>query len=153
MKDKLIPYEPLHAMWIIENMIREEDFQLSKMPELEEYVFKWKEDGPAYTLAIKDEIILCGGVMLIGWQRGEAWTLFAKNFRKYPISCFKACKWVIAEAIREHKLRRVQAVIEPCIDRAREFIERLGFTQEGTLRRFGPEGEDFAMYAKIVEEF
>lgn len=147
----LIPYRPAHAYAIIDERIRKHDLWLTEVPGCEKWPEEWAKH-PAATLVMNGEVILCGGVMLMGWQRGEAWTLFADNFRKYPIACFKACKYVIDEAVKENDLRRVQAIVEPTVNGGIAFTERLGFKKEGLLRAFGPQGEDFFMYAKIIKE-
>ncbi len=113
--------------------------------------FKWAEH-PAYTLVIDDEIILCGGIMLLDWQAGDAWTLFADSYRKYPIACFKACKYVIEKISKEHNLKRVQAIVAPELNGGKRFTERLGFQEEGLLRCYGPSGEDYLMFSKIIKE-
>jgi hypothetical protein len=151
MPTKLIPYEPIHAMAIINEKIRQHDLWLTEVPGCEDMPFKWAEH-PAYTLVVNDEIILCGGVMLLDWQVGDAWTLFADNFKRYPIACFKACKYVIDTIAKDHNLRRVQAIVLPGLNGGRNFVERLGFQEEGLLRSFGPNGEDHLMFSKIIGE-
>ncbi len=151
MKTKLIPYQPLHAMTIIDEKIRNHDLWLTEVPGCEQWPFKWA-NHPAYTLVVDDEIVLCGGIMLIEWGRGEAWTLFADSFKKYPIACFRACKYVIDKVSKANHLRRVQAIVPPGLNGGRQFAERLGFEKEGLLRSFGPNGEDYLMFSKITKE-
>ena len=151
MKTKIIPYKPAHAYAIIDERIRKHDLWLTEVPGCEEWPLKWAEH-PAYTLVIDGEIIICGGIMLMDWRCGEAWTLFADNFQKYPIAVFKTCKYVIEKISKERNLKRVQAIVEPTVNGGRAFIERLGFQEEGLLRSCGPKGEDYIMFAKIIKE-
>ncbi len=151
MTSKLIPYVPMHAFAIIDEKIRRHDLWLTEIPGCETWPFKWAEH-PAYTLVVNEEIVLCGGIMLLDWNCGEAWTLFADNFKKYPIACFKACKYVIEQISKEHNLRRVQAIVSPDLNGGRSFTERLGFQEEGLLRSCGPSGEDYLIFSKIIKE-
>ena len=151
MKKEIIPYEPDHAYTIIEEKLREHDMWLTNKAESEFWPVEWAKH-PSATLMIGDRVILCGGVMILNRNCGEAWTLFADGFKKYPIACFKACKAVIDDAVREHNLVRVQAFISPGVNGGREFAERLGFEQEGLLRAVGPDNEDLYMYSKIIKE-
>ena len=151
MDNKLIPYQPIHACMIIDEKIRKHDLWLTEVPGCEEWPWKWAEH-PAYTLIIDGEVILCGGVMLLDWQAGDAWTLFADSYQKYPIACFKACKYVIDKISKEHNLRRVQAIVQTELNGGQRFAERLGFKKEGILQSFGPNGEDFVILGKIIGE-
>ena len=109
----------------------------------------WLVGGPAYTLFINDHIIGCGGLVHMGWKRAEAWLLLSGLVYDYPRIAAKAIIENFNDLIKEHKLKRIQALVHPDFVLGKQFIERLGFEAEGTLRAFGPNNEDLIMYARI----
>lgn len=145
-----IQYEPAHAYLILDNKVREQDMWLSAFPDWDKWVEGWKDGGPARTLIIEHQIVCCGGIVLLEWNKGEAWTLFSTLINKYPKSVFRFVRDNLELLIREHELNRVQALINPYSDRSQRFAEHLGFEKEGLLRSFGPNGEDYLMYARIA---
>lgn len=149
MSHKLVNFEKYHAYTIIERNIREEDLWLSGQ-NWEEAIEGWEKGGPAYTLFNDREPILCGGIVLMGWQRGEAWLLLSSLFYGHVLTSYKAVKRGFADIVSRETLRRVQALVNPKHEAAIRFIEHLGFENEGLLRQFGPSGEDLYMYARIV---
>jgi hypothetical protein len=47
-------------------------------------------------------------------------------------------------------LCRVQCLVDPNHAEAIEYIECFGFLQEGLMRKSGPNGMDFFMYARVA---
>ena len=151
MKIEIIQYEPIHAYTILERNVREEDMWLSKYPDWEKWSKGWKDGGPAYTLVIDGEIVGCAGVVLMDWNRGEAWTLLSSLFYKYKKTVFKAIKNNLESIINDKKLRRVQAIVYDGTEKiCGNFLEHLGFSWEAKHRKYGPNGEDVHIYAKVT---
>ena len=149
MNAKIIAFEGVHAYDILDRNIREEDIWISGQ-NWEEAVKGWKERGPAYTLVIDDQIIGCGGVVLMSHRIGEAWTLLSSLFYKYPKTSYKTIKQYLQQIIEKEKLKRIQAVIYPNQNRAIRFIEHLGFHNEtpNGMVASGPNGENLLLFAR-----
>ena len=146
---EVIPYKKEHARLIYETNIRERDAGISE--DIEELSTAWERQGPAYTIIIDEAIVFCGGFILMGWNRAEAWTLMSDLFYKYPKSCFKICRDYTNKIVKEYRLRRVQAIIDIDFDAGVRFAERLGFEEEGILKSYGPEGEDMLMFGRRIQ--
>jgi RimJ/RimL family protein N-acetyltransferase len=146
---KIITFEKLHAYDILDRNVREQDIWLSNQ-NWEEAVKGWKECGPAYTLVIDNQIICCGGIVLIGNRNGEAWTLLSPLFYKYIKTAFKAIKQYLQQIVEKESLKRVQATIHPDQDTAIRFIEHLGFHNEtpNGMIASGPNGENLLLFAR-----
>ena len=149
MKIEIIPYEPIHAYSIIERNVREQDIWLSDYPDWEIWAQGWKDGGPAYTLFIDGEIVGCAGIVLLDWKRGEAWTLFSSLLYKYAGICIKVIQEKLEELVVEYDFKRVQALVNPDIEKAKKFMGHLGFQEEGLMRAFGPKNEDMIMFSRI----
>jgi len=146
---EVIQYKKEHAYSIFQNNMRERELGITK--DFDEFATGWEVSGPAYTIIIDGSIVFCGGVILTGWNRGEAWTLMSDLFYKYPKSCYKICKNQLNEVIKEHGLKRVQAVIDVDFEDGVRFAEHLGFEKEGILKSYGPEGEDMLMFGRRIQ--
>ena len=142
-------FKPEHAFDILDRNVDEENVWLSRFGDFEDFIKIWEKGGPSYTLFIDNQIVFCGGVVDMRWNRGEAWTLLSSLFYKYPKACVKTIKNELGRIIREFSFERVQAIVEPEDNRAIRFIEYLGFEREGLLRKYLPDGKDMLMYARI----
>lgn len=145
----IVPYQTVHAYEILERNVREQDLWLSDFPEWDRWVKEWKESGPAYTLIIDDQVVGCAGVILLGWNRGEAWTLFSSLLYRYKLTVIKSIRTYLERIARAHKLKRIQAQVRSDFREGMRFMEFMGFESEGVLKAFGPRGEDIIMYARI----
>jgi hypothetical protein len=91
-----------------------------------------------------------GGVINLQWHRGEAWLLVAQDMRKH----FRAILRTSGELLQAYaellKLHRLQAV--SYWNESRKLLTLFGFNPEGTLKRYGPQGEPAVMYARFFNE-
>jgi hypothetical protein len=145
---ELVQYEPVHAYSILERNVREHDLWLSKYPDWDKWAEGWKTNGPAFTLLCDGEIIASGGVVLLGWQRGEAWLLLPSTFYSHVKACYRLIKEKLIEIQHANALRRIQALVDPDFEAAQRLMEHLGFQNEGRLKQYGPRGEDLLMYGR-----
>lgn len=144
MKIEVIKFKREHALYILNNNVRKHD---AFDGDYDEYL-KIYEDNPAYTIVINDEIVFCGGVVDIGWRRGEAWTLMSDLFYKYPKTCFKICKEKLNELQISMGLRRLQALVDTNLEGGSHFAQHLGFEYEGLLKAYGPNGESMLIFGR-----
>jgi len=150
-KPEIVQFEKIHAYDILSRNVRENEAWISGHGDFEEFVKAWAYGGPAYTLIIDGEIILSGGVVRIGWNRGEAWALLSILFYKHIRTSFKAIMFKLEEIIFTEKFKRVQATVPPEFTEGIRFLEHLGFDWEGTMRSFGPRNEDMVMFSRICQ--
>lgn len=146
---EIIPYEPAHAHAILERNVRERDLWLSAFPDWENMVQTWKDGGPSETITVDGEPVCSAGIVLIGWNRGEAWallsTLFYKNVRAY----YRLIRDRLTGMIKENDLIRVQTLVSPDFIEGQSLVSHLGFTKEGLLRKYGPNHEDLLIYGRV----
>jgi len=105
---------------------------------------------PSLTLRGDDgTIIACGGVVVLWRGVGEAWGLTTKLVESYRILYYKTTKTMIESVAQSFNLHRVQATIPVGHEHAARFIMRMGFTREGLMKKFGPDGHDFIMFGRV----
>jgi hypothetical protein len=92
--------------------------------------------------------VACGGIINVGWHRGEAWVLTSSLSYLYSTRIVREMLRRIPEMAVRGGFRRVQAT---CFTAGRErFFRFLGFeleTEKG-LASYGPSGERAFMYAR-----
>lgn len=98
----------------------------------------------AFCLLADGEPVFAGGIVNLQWERGEAWMLPTPYFRSHLKTCFHAMKSMLPFMADEYGFRRVQAT---CIaGQSSSLFRNLGFFHEGSLARYGPNGERCDMY-------
>lgn len=116
-----------------------------KATELEKAYFS---DGSiAYCLIANGEPVFAGGVVNLGWDRGEAWILPTKFFREHLRICFKNMIGALPKMAQLGHFKRLQATC--AIMLSTNLFDHLGFIYEGTMQHFGPHGETCHMYARL----
>jgi len=68
---------------------------------------------------------------------------------KHPLGVAKAIKKDFARVAKEHNIKRVQTAIRKDFAQGKRFAEWLGLESEGLMRKFGFDGSDQYMYARI----
>lgn len=107
------------------------------------------QDMDGYS-AIMDsgEVVCCAG--LYQWQDlphiATAWAFVNRNISGPAL--FAVTKAVIA-LLETRKERRIEALCREDWAPARRWLQRLGFEYEGPVRKYGPDGSDFARYARV----
>lgn len=103
----------------------------------------------SWTVRYKDEVVFCGGVQRIMPSVGEAWLMFSPKGREY-IGVLKKAKELLGSSMKS--FQRIQAAADSRDSRYSSFLEHLGFTFEGVLRKYGIQGQDMRMYSIVRED-
>lgn len=147
MKSELVQYSQAHAYEIFDKGVREAKFLLTAIGDWESAAKFWETAGPAYTLLVDGEAQGCGGIAKLTNNIGECWILIPES--KYGTLIYRSILLKLRELTKEHQYRRLQALVVSGFCLGKRTLELLGFEYEGTLRKFGPSGEDFLMYSKV----
>ena len=102
-----------------------------------------------YAAVIKDEPVALGGIHPLWSRVAEGYIIVGKAANEYPIKVAKTTKLLIKKIVKDNNLSRLQASI--CINdkKALRFVQWLKFTEEGIMRKFGPDGSDYMRYAWV----
>ncbi len=109
----------------------------------------------ARTMLIDEKPVAIFGVSPLWKGCAQAWSYIeneeiAGDFgaTRYLLDLSKELISVSQELLALHRLQMsVQAAFEPAI----RFAEHLGFSREARMARYGPDGEDHYLYAKVWE--
>ena len=110
-----------------------------------------EKDASAYTVYYDNDILCCGGIMVLWEGVGEVWTVNGPLIHKHPFTFHKfMLKWM-GIFFKKHNLRRLQATIDAeCKDHIK-WVESLGFINEtpcGMKNFYGD--KTFYLYARCL---
>lgn len=109
-----------------------------------------RNTGPAYTLMTDSgQVVGCAGVNTYWPGVGEAWAILSDLIHKYPLSFHRTVVKMLNQIQTDYKLNRIQATCLQGFNRAEKWLIALGFEYEGTMRKYGPGGEDHYRYARV----
>ncbi len=151
LKIEILPFEGIHAKDIINRNKKDGLVVPSEIVNVDDLIKIWKDGGPSYTMLIDGIVTVCAGIVLMGYNRGEAWTLPSRLFYEHMKSCYKGIKNMLESLAREHKLVRVQSLINLNLESGDRWMKHLGFQYEGTLRGFGCNNEDMKIFARVFK--
>ena len=81
----------------------------------------------------------------------EVWMLPGKLAIEHGTILTRAARRLFVKLGPHLNLRRLQIVVDVNREKAVEWADFLGFKREGVMKRYGPEGHDYYMYARIYK--
>lgn len=79
----------------------------------------------------------------------QLWAVFDKVSCKYPIAFTKICESLIRYAAEKQQLKRVSLTVKADYFQGNNFARVLGFTLEGKMKTYLPDGADANLYARF----
>lgn len=107
--------------------------------------------GPAWTGFWDSKPMACVGIVILWDGCAEGWALTSDLVREHPCAFHRAVYKKLDEVTREYKIHRLQLSIPHSHIVSRMWAYRLGFRNEGRMRKFGPPPmhDDYCRYARI----
>lgn len=105
--------------------------------------------GDAFSGFEGEACIGCAGIRPLWRGVGEAWAYLSPAALARPIALTRAAKRGLEAALSDGGMWRVQCVVRRGHVAAHEWAAFLGFEVEGLMTAYGPDGEDFFMYARV----
>lgn len=108
--------------------------------------------GPAWTGRLEDRVIGVAGIALHWRGRAAAWCMLGRDIPKAAwLSIHRAVAARLAQA-DALGVRRIEAETQFGYPPGVRWLLMLGFECEGAMRQYGPNGEDFLRFARILPE-
>jgi len=104
-----------------------------------------KDSGPAFTGIHEDRILGCAGVVKQWENRAVAWALLSGDIGNDFVRIHRAVKRFLDMT----EFNRIEAHVDANFEQAHRWIQMLGFTQEGYMKEFNPNGADACLYARL----
>lgn len=97
-----------------------------------------------------DDFLGCAGYVSPWPGVAEVWVwVLPGTAEKHPKSLHKIVRNAIAHMEQNVGIYRISCEVRSDSPVAIRWVERLGFSYEGTLKRRGPDGSDSMLYAKV----
>ena len=100
---------------------------------------------PSFTLDAADLPVAAAGITPMWDSRAFAWALITVDAGKHMRTLTRA----VLRFLNGCPVRRIEAYVAPDFPAAIRWMQILGFSIEGRMRAFTPEGHDCFMYARI----
>lgn len=145
---RLVPFEPGH---VAEMRLRAWDaIAIATQPEFAEYSAAYfQKHGVGFTVLADDGIVGAAGVVMVLQGNWECWCYTTELFPKYSFAVHRSVKRFLDAFAKRSDWRRFQCVVDSTYPVAVRWVEALGLEREGTLRKYGPQGQDYYQYARI----
>lgn len=146
---QLVPFSSVHV-----KMMDLGVFDLAYLEHLEDWsgmLDGMARLGYAYTGALAGKPMCCFGVIKLWPGVAEMWLIPDANLTTVARPFHRATKAFFDICMVELQLVRLQVTVHTLNVSADKWVKRLHFIEEGVLRRFGPEGADYIMYARLRE--
>ena len=108
-----------------------------------------EQDHLAFTGIVNNKPIFAAGMKIIWGQVAEGWVIASSEMWKHPIGVAKAIKKDFARVAKENNITRVQSGIRKDFKQGLRFAEWLGLEKEGLMKKWGFDGSDQYLYARI----
>ena len=141
-------FEPWHLKAL--NLRHSDSVALSHIDRESDVQLKGMQKGTAFTGFSEGEIIGGAGIIPIWPGVGHAWVTMGANYKKHRIWVHKNVMSFMDKIIEGMELNRVQANVVCDFYPGGQWLERMGFNLEGKMQKYGPEGEDHYLYARII---
>lgn len=103
------------------------------------------EEGPCYSMVSDAQVIACAGLTHIWEGRALAWSLLSASAGAHMVRLVK----VIRRFLDAQDIRRIEATVNSDFQQGHRMAEMLGFTAEGVMRGYLPDGRDCHRYARV----
>ena len=100
----------------------------------------------AETLKVDDIPIACWGILKYSDTMGEAWIFCDKIVEFHGSAVLRYGKQFLD---KKRAYKRIQAAVDSSWDVANRYVQYMGFDYECTMRKWGPNGTDYNLYARV----
>ena len=109
------------------------------------------EHGPAWAVWDGPRVLATGGLRIIWQGRALAWALIADDA---PTKAWPAMVLHARRMLRQAKwmgIHRIEAIVPHPWAPGERLVHLLGFQLEAIMRRYGPDGADYATWSRVEE--
>jgi hypothetical protein len=146
----IVPYTAQHGKFILSQQMNHKVLEVDRhYINVDGDAKNLVQDHLAFTGIINDKPIFAAGMKMVWGQVAEGWVIATSEMWKHPLSVAKAIKKDFARVAKENNITRVQSAIRKDFSEGQRFAEWLGLEKEGLMRKWGFDGSDQYMYARL----
>ena len=137
----VVPFEPEHLDSIMLQPTQQRFFSYFTPA----YAQALKTSGPCFSGIDGNRVLGCAGLVKQWENRAIAWALLAGDIGTDFIRVHRA----VDRFLDICGVNRVEAYVDAHFEQGHRWIQMLGFTQEGYMKQFNPDGGDAVLYARL----
>ena len=146
----IIPYTAEHGKFILSQQMNHKVLEADRhYINVDGDAKNLVQDHLAFTGIINDKPIFAAGMKMVWGQVAQGWVIATSEMWKHPLGVAKAIKKDFARVAKENNITRVQSAIRKDFKEGQRFAEWLGLEKEGLMRKWGFDGSDQYMYARL----
>ena len=146
----IVPYTAEHGKFILSQQMNHKVLEADRhYINLEGDAKNLEQDHLAFTGIVRSKPIFAAGMKMVWGRVAEGWVIATGDIWNHPLSVAKAIKKDFARVAKQHNIKRVQTAIRKDFTQGQRFAEWLGLENEGLMKKFGFDGSDQYMYARI----
>ena len=146
----IVPYTKAHGQFILSCQMNHKVLEADRhYINVEGDAKNLEQDHLAFTGIVNNKPIFAAGMKIIWGQVAEGWVIATNEMWKHPIGVAKENKKDFARVAKENNITRVQSGIRKDFKQGLRFAEWLGLEKEGLMKKWGFDGSDQYLYARI----
>jgi hypothetical protein len=108
-----------------------------------------RDNTSGYAALLDNHVVAIGGISCLWEGVAEGWFIIGNIGKLFPLALARIVRLMVDRIIKENNLFRLQVEKEEKNKKAVRFIKWLKFTEEGIMKKFGPDGVDYIRYAWV----
>ena len=143
---KIMPFRWYHPRAMA---LREFDLKSYElMPGFEDNLKQYQNEKHSYTAFLDNKPVCCFGSHILWDGVSESWMLTSYDIEKRPITITRMCSRYFDYIARDLRLHRMQITCNTNDLLAIRFAIALKLDKEGVMKGYGPDGSDYAIFAR-----
>ena len=130
---KVVPYTKQH-------------YELIELGEWHENEPMAVPDGPAVTFLVRETPVAIVGAYQVSPGVAHVWAKVSKNVDR---NFARIAMTMLEHFMTSESIRRVQMSVRADYERGKRFARFLGFKAEGLMQKYGADGSNYWLYAKV----
>jgi len=122
------------------------------VPNFHYYLAQMRVEGMSWSAEIDGLVVASAGLIPLWGGVAEAWMISGDEIDRHAVKIARKLRTMLEDTMWQRSIHRAQANIHCRFDRAIRLAGWLGFTNEGLMRRFGVEGDDYFRMAKVIDD-
>lgn len=146
---KIVAWHLSHLYMCDLNDFDQENFEMFESSN--ESITAFSENGQAFTAIVEGDVMAMFGVNILWPGCAEAWLVPNKNIGREKFALHRGSLAFFKYFSSKTGTRRIQITVHTLNVPADAWARRCYFQKEGVLRKYGPDGADYFMYARIFQ--
>ena len=147
---EVVAFEPWHLAHI--EARTPDRLELAQIGDPVERGVAYAAAGPAFTGLREGRVAFCLGAVELWPGVGEAWSVTSALIETLPVSFHRLVLRMLDEQQAHHHCRRLQASVRQDHGVSVRWLHRLGFTYEGRMEAYGPDGSAHLRFARFRDD-